>query len=478
MSVWSLEESDLKRYPHFDPWISRKEATAIATSERRVAAHPFFPFIRYIQRHTRFAEKGQKGEEKTRPIRYAARADAYIFSYYRHLLSERYEIALKAAQLDQCVLAYRKIPDENGKGGKCNIHFARDAFIKIRQLGTCCVIASDISGFFEHLDHARLKALWCRMLGVRRLPDDHFQVFKAITKYSVVDKLDVYERLGYFGVKRTSKSGARIYGYLKPFRDMPTQLCNGAGFREKIAGGDGNKSLIAPNFKSYGVPQGAAISDLLANLYLIDFDKEIAGRVSLTGGCYFRYSDDIIVILRGGLSEALSFLKEMAALIKTHGSNLELKGKKTSVHVVEDSGSRQIIKLAKGTQGRNGIEYLGFRYDGRRIYIRDSTLSNLQRKIARSARRSAFALVRRYPDKSLTELQSLFNYEHLVQKFGRVREFGELNEEYRSWTFWTYARRAAKLLGKEGQPILRQLKNHRKNIYHRANYELSRATSR
>jgi hypothetical protein len=154
-----------------------------------------------------------------------------------------------------------------------------------------------------------------------------------------------------------------------------------------------------------------------------------------------------------------------------------LKEKKTSLHFVEAGGDHQTVKLVKGTQGRNGVEYLGFRYDGRRIYVRDSTLANLQRKIVRAARRSAIALARRYPDKSLSELQLLFDYEAFVQKFGKVRDFGEMNQEYRNWTFWTYARRAAKLLGKEGLPILRQLRKHRANIYSRIDHELSRATS-
>ena len=38
--------------------------------------------------------EGREGDVKERPIRYAARSDAYILSYYRHLLSGRYETAL------------------------------------------------------------------------------------------------------------------------------------------------------------------------------------------------------------------------------------------------------------------------------------------------------------------------------------------------------------------------------------------------
>lgn len=266
MNAWSIIGRDLKRYPHFDPWLSAADATSLVTNPAKVAAHPFYPFMRYVQGWTRFAAKGDLGKRKDRPIRYAARADAYIFSYYRHILSERYEAALKSLDLSDSVIAYRKIPDSNGKGGKCNIHFANDAFLKIQSLGDCCVIALDISSFFETLDHDKLYALWCRMLGVKRLPIDHLKVFKAVTRYAVVDKRDVYQRLGHFGVKRKSKSGKAITGYLTPYHKMPKQLCSGKEFREKIAGANGRKSLIKRNHKPYGIPQGSPISDLLGNL--------------------------------------------------------------------------------------------------------------------------------------------------------------------------------------------------------------------
>ena len=164
-----------------------------------VAQHRFYPFLRYEKRWNWFAEKGGSGKEKKRLIRYAARLDLYIFSNYRHILSEHYEAELARLGLEANVLAYRRIALGDGLGGKCNIHFAHEAFAKVRQLGKCCAIALDISSFFELLDHARLKALWCRLLGVDPLPEDHFQVFKAITRYSFVDKQAAYERLGHFG---------------------------------------------------------------------------------------------------------------------------------------------------------------------------------------------------------------------------------------------------------------------------------------
>jgi len=231
MAAWQLTSKDLKRYPHFDSQISIEDAVALATDPKSVVAHKFYPFILYTNRWTRFAEKGEQGDVKQRPIRYASRGDAYIFAYYRHLLTQRYEEALSKNSLGGCVIAYRRILNADGTG-KCNIHFASEAFEKIRELGYCCVVALDISSFFESLDHELLKSVWRDLLKVEKLPDDHYKIFRTITRYAVVEKQAVYERLGYYGTKVNPKSGMITSGYLVPYNKMPKQLCEGYAWRE------------------------------------------------------------------------------------------------------------------------------------------------------------------------------------------------------------------------------------------------------
>lgn len=477
MSAWRLNPKDLKQYPHFDPIISRAKAEALATDPVRVAQHQFFPFMRYVQRWTKFAKKGEKGKTKERPIRFAARRDAYIFSYYRFLLSQKYEAELTRLELSDKVLAYRRIPAEGG-GGKCNIHFARDAFGEVQRMQRCCVLALDISGYFESLDHERLKVLWCRLLGVGRLPPDHHHVFKAITKYAVVDKQEVYQRLGHYGEKRKSRAGIPINGYLTPYKKVPKQLCDGKQFRSLIAGTGTSKGIIRKNAKPYGIPQGAPISDLLANLYLIEFDRTVAQWAKSMGGAYFRYSDDILLVLPGDETVGYAMMDRVRNAIRSFGNKLKIKKEKTAIFVFEEDGVRQKFRRVYPDGPSNGLEYLGFRFDGRAIYLRDSTLSNLYRKIALAARREANACARRYADKGELELRSLFPYERLVKRFGRVEQFGELHDDYRKWTFWTYATRAAKVLGPMGKSIARQLSKHRKNIRSRTNHEIHRAVER
>lgn len=228
--------------PHFDAPLTKAEAESLASNPVRVSAHPFFPFLQRNQHWTKFAHKGAKKEEveeKNRPIRYAARRDSYIFGYYRELLSPQYEHELARLGLSDCVLAYRRNPLSHGRGGKCNIHFAEQAFRRIRDLGNCYAFALDISQFFGHLDHDQNKQMWWRLLGnhVQKnekalLPDDHFQVFKAVTHYSFIDRDCAYKALGLIG-KDPSIEGQNRIKYLVKREDFPPQICTPGTFEKR-----------------------------------------------------------------------------------------------------------------------------------------------------------------------------------------------------------------------------------------------------
>src|SRR5208282_1493171 len=243
--------------------------------------------------------------------------------------------------------------------------------------------------------------------------------FKAITEYAEVEKVKVYERLGHFGEKLIKRSGKPTKGYLTPYSKIPKHLCDGKEFRAKIAGCSGDTSIIEKNYKTYGIPQGAPISDLLANLYLLDFDSTVRAWVRELGGAYCRYSDDILLVVPGDQAIGSDLRARTCGLIRGYGRKLEIKKEKSSLFVFDRHGSEQTFQLLDGTRGRNGLEYLGFRYDGKQVYLRDATISNLRRKIARAARREANLCARRYPDKDLHKLKSLFNYERVVKRFGR-----------------------------------------------------------
>lgn len=437
------------------------------TDPIRVSQNAFYPFIRYTKDWQPFRSKDIRPARKSRPIRYASRRDAYIFTFYRHRLSEKYEKLLSELAIEECPIAYRKIPVEGKSShGKCNIHFAKDVFERISDFGNCTVLTMDISSYFERIDHKKLKAIWCKLLGQHELPRDHYSIFKAITKYSYVDRNELYERLGY--IKRTNDNTKSVY--TTPFRDIPRQICSPKDFREKICGHGGKyESLVHKNRDVFGIPQGSPISDLLANAYLLNFDMEINNFTLGRGGIYRRYCDDIFIAIPGTKDTSQEISLFVKSCINQQGEKLEIKDAKTSAVRFTSNGENRFTCISG--KGKNGLEYLGFRFDGRKVYLKDSTLSRFHRKIIYSARHEVRALVNRFPGKDISYVYSRFDFSAFLQRFGRVDDFDE-QLAYRRWTFWTYCRRAATVFGTKGLPILKQVKNYRANIRKRVQKEL------
>jgi hypothetical protein len=235
------------------------------------------------------------------------------------------------------------------------------------------------------------------------------------------------------------------------------------------------------------------ISDLLANLYLIDYDKAINDLVITLGGVYYRYSDDILIIAPVNEERGKSVMEYARSLIGTYGKKLTIKEEKSSMFIfkrykyyqkfketpkpaccTEDSVLKE-KKVKKKIKTFTGLEYLGFRYDGKHIFIRDKTLSNLYRKVTKTIRRRAEACARSYPDKDVVQLKELFNYEEIIKKHGKVEDFSDKQEKFENWTFWTYARRSAEIMGPLGRPIVRQLRGYRSFVHWRVELELERA---
>lgn len=470
-------EFDLKNYPHFDAPLPIREIRALVANSDRVAANSFYPFFRYMEKWQPYRDKGAtKPKPKEREIRYASRRDAYIFSHYRKILSAKYEEELLRRGIASCPIAYRKIPKVGSTGGKCNIDFALDAIKTIERIGNCVAIALDIEKFFENLDHARIKSLWQMLLGRSSLPPDHYAVFKNITRYHFVDHREAMKRLGYFGP--VERHGHKFDAFRGPYKDVPKQLCSPSDFREKICGGDPSlPSLVMVNDSPFGIPQGAPISDLIANLYLIDFDEAV-NRFSLErGGVYMRYSDDILLILPdtpGIVEDSIGFV---GAEIAKSGSRVRIKDAKTCIVRFARSQNSLMFTHLSGPQGMNGFEYLGFRFDGRNVYIRDSTISRLYRKVSVAARAEAMRHIQKNPMKNQEELLRMFNYSWFMQKFGRVNKL-MFSEEYRTWTFHTYVRRAEEIFGDRGLKFSGQVRNLRSIAEARVSAVISDAMSK
>jgi hypothetical protein len=330
-----------------------RTARAIATDPDTVSKWPFLPFLRHDIEiiRTRENAKGCFTERpKSRPICYAAHKDAAIYSWYGTQLTERYEARLNQMGLSQCVTAFRP------NSGKSNIHHAGEVFEWIRNCGDGRAFAFDITSFFDRLDHPQLKAGWENLIGEKRLPSDHFAVFKSLTSFAFVHRKEALDALKIS--KHNPRAGKR------------RRLCSPVEFRELIR----SAGLIGRNESGKGIPQGSPMSAVLSNIYMLEFDKALAAWVEKRGGIYRRYCDDILVAVPSTCSDDVADFVQS----KISELSLEIQPEKTTEHQFQALG--EVVQLDKP------LSYLGFVFDGSRVLIRTVGISRYYAKMRSGVR--------------------------------------------------------------------------------------------
>lgn len=413
-------------YLHFDLPVSYKKAYKLVTNPELVSKYAFFPLISYAVESKKIRRNKGTGEidvtVKSRPIAYSAHMDSHIYAYYAYFLGVKYEELLVSAGLQESILAFRGL-------GKSNIDFAFEAFEKIKSMGSCSAVALDFSSFFDTLDHSLLKESWAGLLGERILPSDHFNVFKSLTRYSKVDKIDLYKE---FGISVNNPKNGRF------------RVCSAKDFRDVVRG----KRLISTNVEPCGIPQGSPISALLSNIYMYGFDVEMKAYVEANGGKYYRYCDDMLFIVPISLRDKV----ENFVL-----GNVE----KIKVKINTDKTERRTFSYRDGVLTADQmLQYLGFMFDGENIYIRSSSLARYSEKMKRGVR-----LAKKTMDKynAIRESKGLPVKDLYKRKlYSRYTHLGGRN-------FITYGLRAAAKM--QSKTIKRQLKP----LWNRFNEELDKA---
>lgn len=402
-----------RTYLHFDLPISEKAATSIVTNPSAVAKHSFYPLLSFtiVSRKVKWDPATRKLQvvPKERSVSYASHIDSHIYAYYARLLETQYEAHLRGAEYGPAVLAFRKLE-------KSNIHFAKEAFAAIKALGNADVITTDIKDFFGNLDHAILKKAWCSILGVSSLPADHYHVFKSLTKFSWVEKRNVYAAL------HISPHNPRATG---------TRICEPKEFRSVVRG----CGLIEANINARGIPQGSPISALLSNVYMAGFDKIMWDAVTAWGGKYFRYCDDMLIIApRGKGADLLKLAQDISSLYK-----LPLHPGKTE--------TRKFTVTAGETVADKPLQYLGFVFDGKRTVLRSASLARYSDRMKRGVRLAKATM--RSKNKLRLLRGEIETPLHKRKLYKRYSYFGRRN-------FVSYALRAADIL--ESKEIKRQVK--------------------
>lgn len=345
-----------RNYLHFDVPVSATKSEKIVTSSISVARHAFFPFISYSFQLEKLARDTSTGKlyrkPKPRGVAYSSHVDSHIYAYYASQLSNLYEQQVEKSRLQESVLAFRKLD------GKNNIHFANDAFDYIREMEECSVVALDFSKFFDTLDHKILKDEWSKLLGVSNLPKDHYNVFRSLTKFSTVDRDEVFK---VFGISQYN-----------PKACGRNRICSPSEFREKVRGA----GLINPNPNgSMGIPQGSPISALLSNIYMLSFDEHMKNYVDTFGGKYFRYCDDMLFIVPHKYRDTV----EKLANSKITALKVQINRDKTEIRDFKFHNGKLCSFDELGKQ--KPLQYLGFLFDGHSIFLRSTALARYSEKM-------------------------------------------------------------------------------------------------
>ncbi|WP_425636052.1 reverse transcriptase domain-containing protein [Algoriphagus yeomjeoni] len=502
----------IKRYPHIGlPLDGRdrfKWIEPYITDPEKIAVHRFLPFIHKSLTVKKFRkvylkETGKLDPEflnvkkpirnpdkKVRELFYASHLDSLVFSYYSKLLNDAYERKIKETNygLSEVVNAYRSVPVDPSKEdgpNKCNIDFANDAFQFIRgyEQSEFVVIAFDITSFFDHLSHKLLRERWFDVMGSEegfkegKLPPDHFNVFKNITRFSYIDIVDIFEefkdRIITRKIGKDGTPGAIKNKPLKKIKYLRNQ--NAVAFCEKPDFLRVKGKLLQPSKtkklkdgsivkRDFGIPQGSPISSVLANIYLLNFDKAVNDFVSKKG-LFRRYSDDIIVVCPKSMKKDV----EKLVSIEIEKVCLKIQPIKTQVfHFVRES----VDELKCGQEFETGINwnknlvYLGFEFDGEYSLLKSASLSGYYRKMKKYVRRAKHYSTKRH-SKSKGEIFKRRIFKKFSYKGARrlrkwiwndkLTKF-EKSDYYNYGNFLTYAFKAAAKMKKN--KINSQVKGH------------------
>lgn len=411
-----------KWYTHFDSKKGFKCVVRLVENPDWIARHGFYPFIHYDIKMIKY--KNGKRKEKVRSVCYSAHIDRFIYALYAHKINLAYNERAKISCINNCAIAYRNCLHKN------NIHFAKEVFSFIRKSGDCYVIIGDFTDFFNNLDHKYLKRQLTDLLGFSTLPDDYYAVYKNITRFSYIDYSDL--------LKVTGLTRAE---FGKQTRALPLEK-----FHEVKA------ALLHTNPNPFGIPQGAAISAVLSNVYMLDFDKKLNDYTTSIQALFRRYSDDFVVVVPKKSISSLVELWGSISNIILDVPRLDLQPDKTQVFEVSGTEVMNIssVLFPDRDAGQNVITYLGFSFDGMEIQIRDKTIhkyySRLYRKID---------TINKYSQKYKRNVfrKNLFEtYTHFGNKTSRNCKSMFLN----------YVERAARIFGEDS--IKAKTKNHMKKI--------------
>lgn len=227
-----------------------------------------------------------------------------------------------------------------------------------------------------------------------------------------------------------------------------------------------------------GIPQGLPISAVLANLYLIDFDKSIIEKLVKAEGCFYRrYSDDIIITCKPEQMDQVT----RVVMDEMKRQEVIISSEKTEVFKFEKSkdGISVSKKIGQDWEKNLPLIYLGFEFYGNKTLIKSANLAKFYRRMIYAVKnKSKLALkiaVQNGTDPVLFKRQLYRIYRnvdldyHLVERnylsfkkleTGEFRMKSEKKKKKPSGNYFSYAERAAEIMNEPA--ILNQIRNEKK----------------
>lgn len=358
-----------KRYFHFDLPVSEEDFEKWKLDLQNpdvIRKRAFYPFVKTWLIKKRFAQDSVTGKRvklkqaERRPICFASHQDAMIFSWYAFQISYAVESSIVEQGLSDCILAYRA-------QGKNNVHFAKETFDWITATVAekpCVVLSFDVKSFFDKLDHSLLKASWINLLGSKGLPDDHYAIYKAMTRFQFVEEEKFVAHIGEAEFKARKKK---------------RRLTNPDQFRTEVIGGN----LCSKNAEKFGIPQGSPLSAVLSNLYMLSADELLNSFAQSRGGIYRRYCDDLLFALPLGYQEECEQQVESVLSLM----QLPINHKKTERRFLHTLPSGDIQCVDEKGVARS-IQYLGLEFNGRTVRLRPSSLCRYHQRVRRGISRT------------------------------------------------------------------------------------------
>ncbi|WP_164506457.1 reverse transcriptase/maturase family protein [Levilactobacillus yonginensis] len=355
LAVKECLKSTSKEYRHFDHKISENEKKKLLGNGKKSFCNPNFvkryrqlPFIKFDMVFNKFGRNDKHEGQltpKARHISLASHHESLLLKYYSVMLGYCYERSIEENGIAEVPLAYRR--------GFDNIHGAKSVFDFLWQTGNSWIIKGDFHAFFDCLDHRILMKQVKRVLyGDERckMSDDWYAVIKSITKYRSVSKGQLVQTPG------INTHGTSYVSNLKEFGKLIKK---------------GKLRLSSVNEK--GIPQGTAISAILANVYMIGFDEWVNKLVQRYGGIYKRYSDDFVVVIPQKTCDIARVKQLKDSIIHRSNDQLKLTINPRKTKLLEYSKENGHV-YDLGSRKVKNFDYLGFEFTGRAVYLRAKTI--------------------------------------------------------------------------------------------------------